>query len=386
MEGDDAVSTATCSFGDTSPVVNPLRYKGPHQRVFKDARLNFKCFQSQHYEDLFMFQHYFANVSKGFFVELGALDGWSYSVTYFFEQFLRWDGLLIEASPKNYQLFRQRMKKLPPRRRRRVPFLLRAVCSDAAKTVTYVSKSGTGAGILEFMPQDEQDRNRRTCRTLAPSASLLPQAGDKKDGGNEPGAFSDLSNIKDCVLTPILCARLTDLLLQNKAESIDMFVLDVEGAEFEVLSSLDLARISVRFFLIELDGKSKRKDAAVRCILREHGFEPVGRLDLNEVWRNTKFDSKDRKYGEPVPLKSWTDCFSNRIDPKRFFNSANQVTVVSNAGAAPQDQFSNDPDMNSFPEMGALSDAGSDFHWELFIVVLVPLGVCLLRMLRARHR
>lgn len=40
---------------------------------------------------------------KGFFIECGALDGQVRSNTLFMEQHLGWQGILIEADPKNYQ-------------------------------------------------------------------------------------------------------------------------------------------------------------------------------------------------------------------------------------------------------------------------------------------
>ncbi|CUI15206.1 transmembrane protein, putative [Bodo saltans] len=114
-----------------------------------------------------------------------------------------------------------------------------------------------------------------------------------------------------------------------------MFILDVEGAELEVLSSLRLDEIPVHFFLIELDGKAPEKDARVRCILRKHRYEPIGRLDLNEIWRKTDFDMA--KYAgsypqKPIPMSQWSSCFRGTVD-ETFFDYRNQVQLPS-AGAA----------------------------------------------------
>lgn len=317
-----------CESGlDVSEVKTPLKYTGPNQRIHKEGKLNFRCFNAQHWEDLYMFQNYFGNISGGFFIELGALDGWSYSVSYFFEQFLNWRGLLLEASPRNYLQFKAKMRKLPVSRRRKSDYILSAVCNDP-KPLTYVSKEGTGAGILEFMPEDQQLRNKRMC-----TESNVLGAGAASLASIEKAAAAGNSN--DCTLTKIQCIHLGDMLRERGVQKVDMFILDVEGAELEVLSSLRLDEIPVHFFLIELDGKAPEKDARVRCILRKHRYEPIGRLDLNEIWRKTDFDMA--KYAgsypqKPIPMSQWSSCFRGTVD-ETFFDYRNQVQLPS-AGAA----------------------------------------------------
>ena len=62
-------------------------------------------FRSQAGQDRWIFENLMAsNVEDvrnrgGFFIEFGARDGAEHSNTYFFEHFLGWNGLLIEASP-----------------------------------------------------------------------------------------------------------------------------------------------------------------------------------------------------------------------------------------------------------------------------------------------
>jgi hypothetical protein len=58
---------------------------------------------SQSGEDQHAFNTFFPNQVAGFYVEMGALDGSMYSNTLAFHKYLGWRGLLIEASPSNYQ-------------------------------------------------------------------------------------------------------------------------------------------------------------------------------------------------------------------------------------------------------------------------------------------
>ena len=176
-------------------------------------------------------------------------------------------------------------------------FLLAAACdSDGTRNVTYVSKSGTGAGIFEFMPPDQQARNTKMC---------------------VPADAEDI-HAHDCSLTSIQCQRLSTILGTRGIKRVDLFVLDVEGAEHEVIKTLDLDHIDVHFFLVELDGKSPEKDKRVRCYLVQHGFEPLGRLDLNELWRNKYFPEEGQLYGPAIPPPHWSHCFVS-FDGTSFF-------------------------------------------------------------------
>lgn len=142
---------------------------------------------------------------------------------------------------------------------------------------------------------------------------------------------------KNCVLKPIRCVHLGDLLREKKIPKIDLFILDVEGAEWNVLQTLRLDEIPIHFFLIELDGKSPEKDAKVRCILRRHHYEPVGRLDLNEIWQKRDFPVEQHKASYTrVPPKAWDHCFKTPVNPSTFFVPDNQVVELE--VASPRDK------------------------------------------------
>ena len=321
-------------------VTQPLLYTGPSQRVKRGAKGSpSRCFHGQHREDLYLFQHYLHGVGNGFFVELGALDGYSYSITYFFEIYMQWRGLLIEASPQNHAAFRARSRALKPSRRRAVEYLQAAVCAEP-RPLTYVSKEGTGAGIFEFMPPHDQARNLKMCKHMNASQSHNANAqavvgaaasgsGDGAAGG--PLTAPPLSGRHDCYLTPITCVNLAHVFRQRNVTAIDLFVLDVEGAELEVLRSVDLSTVQVRFFLIELTGTKSGKDAAVRCLLRKAGYEPRGRLDLNELWVKKGFPCPARPY-TTVPAAAWGSCFTSA--DTAWLKPASCVGVEAAGGAA----------------------------------------------------
>ena len=57
---------------------------------------------SQIGQDKFLNDSIFKNFKNGFFVDIGAHDGISFSNTYFFEKYLNWKGICIEPNPKVY--------------------------------------------------------------------------------------------------------------------------------------------------------------------------------------------------------------------------------------------------------------------------------------------
>ena len=69
------------------------------------------------------------------------------------------------------------------------------------------------------------------------------------------------------------CLPLGEILHMFSIERIDFFSLDVEGAELEVLKTLDFSRVHINVIAIEADGRNSQKDEAVRKLVLAHGFE-----------------------------------------------------------------------------------------------------------------
>jgi len=76
------------------------------KNFFKNLFVKEKYFYGQLFDgvpvDQFLFERYFKNKKKGFFIECGAADGLNLSCCKFFEESLRWRGINIEASPAKF--------------------------------------------------------------------------------------------------------------------------------------------------------------------------------------------------------------------------------------------------------------------------------------------
>jgi FkbM family methyltransferase len=152
----------------------------------------------------------YLNYSDGFYVELGANDGISQSNTLYLEKNLNWRGVLVEPNNENYLKCIENRSKL------------NAIFHNACVGFEYKNAS------VNFLYAD----------LMSVSLDLESDISDpyvhQKIGLNFlPDNTSDLRFVAPA-------ATLNKLLIKANAPSlIDLLVLDVEGAEIEVLKGID---------------------------------------------------------------------------------------------------------------------------------------------------
>lgn len=190
--------------------------------------------KSQDQEDQFLINSYFKGLCGGTYVELGGLDGVTFSNSHLFHHGLAWKGVLIEANPNSFAALQAN--------RPNDDNFNYAVCSQSSE-VTFVD-SGTGAvtGVLEFM---------------APS-------------------FVREWHPENAKHTKIRCEPLSNILEQSslniKTTLIDLLSLDVEGAEFEVLKTIDFDKVEFGIIFYEADEHNPLKNQAMITFLEERGY------------------------------------------------------------------------------------------------------------------
>lgn len=198
----------------------------------KKEELQPSWFLSQSSEDHHL-MIFFKNYCNGVYVELGALDGLTYSNTYVFNKGLDWKGILIELSPSNFEsLKRNRLNEIA---------IINAAVCETNQTVHYVESGAVGA-VWEFTTA--QFRNSWW------------------------GSEKTIQNAM-----PIQCLPLRDIF--SKIDLFffaDIFSLDVEGAELEVLYSIDFNATAFGVILIESGGINVTKNLAVRDFLSMNGY------------------------------------------------------------------------------------------------------------------
>lgn len=202
-------------------------------------------FFSQQNEDQILFKKYL-NYRNGFFIELGAMNGVTYSNTKFFEETLDWTGILIEPTAQFEQLVRNRPRC----------YTFNFAITEQTGDIDFLGEHAIG-GVLNLMhPEHKKHWNL-----------------------NDDNKFS------------VKSAPLSLLTKQVNAKAVDLFSIDVEGGELEVLKSFDWS-IPVYIVLVELDGRNKEKDESCRQILSQQGLVFDMTIGNNEVWINHNFSNK----------------------------------------------------------------------------------------------
>lgn len=177
-------------------------------------------FRAQYGEDLWIWD-ILGHQTEGFFIEVGAFDGYHFSATFGLEA-MGWNGLLIEALPKQAEVCRQRR----PHSRVVHSALGRR---DASGTVEFVSVQDEHGGMLSYVEAGTEHSRRVAAQKLQTSTIEVP-------------------------VTSL------DALLEGHSGPIDAAVIDVEGAELDVLDGFSLDRFKPRLLLLE-DNSGGRNSA-----------------------------------------------------------------------------------------------------------------------------
>lgn len=159
---------------------------------------------------------------NGFFVECGALDGETRSNSLYFERYLNWTGLLIEADPLNFAeiLTKNRHAWLSP---------------------TCLSKNSYPE-IVSF----EQRSNLGRISQLSP-------------GSERPNHVD------------VQCFPLYSYMLALNVTHIDYFSLDVEGDELDVLKAVPFDKINIETLSVEFAHVKYGRDA-LKSFMKSKGY------------------------------------------------------------------------------------------------------------------
>jgi FkbM family methyltransferase len=227
--------------------------------------------QSQSREDVWLFEKIFSNndsLSKGTFVEIGALDGRTFCNTWYFEQKWDWRGVLIEGLPSN-------QVKLKATQRPNVALFTTGICHANPGTLTFTDGGGAVGGTKEFS-----------------NVEFLQQWHGHAKAANVEAACVPLQ----------LILQVTGLL------DVDLFSLDVEGAELAVLETIDWSITNIHVLLVELDNGNPARDQNIRALLLARGFRsaidthgsireacvPGADCTMNEVFINPNYHERKR--------------------------------------------------------------------------------------------
>jgi FkbM family methyltransferase len=241
-------------------------------------------FRSQSREDVWLWENIFEKLPHneslgGTFLEIGGLDGVQFSNTYFFEKKLDWRGILIEGHPDN------RIRNSQLKRSNSAIFTV-AICKEKPGNLTFTVKGGASGTAVAHSNLQFMNRWHRN-ESHGPTVSCIPIQ-----------SIIDSTGIID----------------------IDLFSLDVEGAEAAVLETLDFSVTNIRVLLVELDGSNKSKDEKVRSLILSHGFVISNGSINNACKLRSKFCMKNEVFINPH--------FSSRKRPNQYYNYGTGVQCI----------------------------------------------------------
>ena len=161
------------------------------------------------------------NIKNGFFIEAGANDGVRQNNTLILEQYLGWSGLLVGPNKKLAEVCKWSRPK------------------SIVENYCLVSNEVKESHVKGFFGSTEY------------AESLMAQVSDVDE-------IKDIH--KDVAPVEVPCCTLNFLLKNHSIENIDLFVLDVEGYEKEVLNGFNIERYKPSVIVIEIFDNSKDKD------------------------------------------------------------------------------------------------------------------------------
>jgi FkbM family methyltransferase len=230
--------------------INRVKYKllmkGVPDLHYDPEELLNSGFKSQYGQDKFVFEEFFKGQKTGFFLDIGAHDGVTYSNSAYFES-VGWDGVAVEPNPSVYSQLN---------RNRNCQKFNGCIASESGN-VNFRQISGYSemlSGVVETYD------NRHISRI---NNEILDKG----------GSYTDIS---------VPCLNFRDLVSQYKIERINFLSIDVEGGELEILHNIDFGLVVIDVIAVE----NNYGNAQIPKIMKVNGFEPIVRIG-DEIYTKT---------------------------------------------------------------------------------------------------
>jgi FkbM family methyltransferase len=167
----------------------------------------------------------YLNFKNGFYIECGANDGVNQSNTWYFEKSLNWRGILIEP---NKQIF-------------------------------------------------EELKKNRSSKNIFENVALVSESFSKKIYLTNDNLESKITGNLNNSNIEVLTSTLNNILKKNEIYKINLFSLDVEGYEENVLNGIDLKIFEIDYILIETNNFKK-----INSVLKYNNYNFLEKLSFHD--------------------------------------------------------------------------------------------------------
>eukprot|EP01040_Poterioochromonas_malhamensis_P008934 gene8934-9673_t len=262
-------------------------------------------------ESVDIIDHFFWGHVGGIALELGSLDGtpMTHSMTYWMEHLLDWKRILVEANPRH--------KKNMKQENNNAFSVNAAICNNSSQLLHYaVTQPVVTSGILEFMnPNFLQRFHRKIYEACNPKGDL--------------SSIKDWKIFKDVSL--IHCLPLSLVFREAGVNYINLFILDVEGAELQILESIDWSQVQFDVICVETEAALRPANypALVESFLANKGYKNC----CGQIGRNSWFIREGFEPSRKPGLKP--GCFrgeiashaKNQVSAEEFAKKLNECLV-----------------------------------------------------------
>lgn len=221
--------------------------------------------------------------SKGVFLEMGALDGVTFSNTFMLERCFGWRGFLVEANPTNAEALRKSV--------RNATLIHSGVCRPAGAINMTVGGWHVAGQVGAMSAQHRAKWAKLNNSSGIVSVPCQPLA-DVLQNARNTFHLRERDDAHSLPPLPPLRPRWRT----TEVGSIDFFSLDVEGAEEHVLLASEME--TFRTVLVELDNSYPARDTRIRLLLEASGLHPVH--NLSQISQSTFFT---RARTKTVPVR-----------------------------------------------------------------------------------
>jgi len=232
--------------GEASLNLKRVYYRKIFQAIVPNSAARHPRYYSQHSQDRFVDNFLLHGRRDGVFVDVGAYDGVALSNTYYFEKELGWSGICIEPNPVAFESLSQNRKCLS----------LNCGVGGQEELLEFLKLPGDldlGSGFIRHFDDS----------SIYKDPAFIARV--TSDGG-------------EVINVPV--RRFNDLLKSNQITRIDYLSIDTEGADFEILSSIDFNTFDIQVIGVENSCFGDR----IISLLSKRGYELRAVLGADEIY------------------------------------------------------------------------------------------------------